>query len=253
MSKPLALITGASRGIGLEISKKFKREGFLLHLVSQNKERLKQVAESCFPDSTYSSLDLSKETEVNDWLNNLKIIPDVLILNAGYALNKPFLNTETSERAIEFQVNFFSNVKIIHALLPKMNPGSAIIGIGSLTALLPFPGDMHYAASKAAYHSFMQSLYIEERGRGVHIGQVLPGFVKTDMTEHVQSILPFHTAKEVAESVWSCYKNKKKTLIPGIINQANAFFARSFPSLFSSFLEASIKYLPFQIIPVNKK
>ena len=253
MSRPQVLITGASRGIGLEISKKFHSEQFRLHLVAQNRERLTDVVQNYFPGAMMSPVNLSDEDLVNQWLDSIGDPPDVLVLNAGYALNKPFLETDSSERRTEFQVNFFTNVQIIKKMLPKMKPGSAIITIGSLTALLPFPGDIHYAASKAALYSFMQSLAIEEKDRKIHFGQVLPGFVKTDMTAHVDSVLPFHSASEVAESTWSCYKNKSKIVIPGIINQANAFLARSFPSLFSTMLEIGIKYLPFPIIPENRK
>lgn len=253
MSKPLLLITGASRGIGFEISKKFQAKQFQLHLVAQNRDRLTNVVRNFFPGAMMSPVNLSDEDQVNQWLDSIEGSPDVIVLNAGYASNQRFLETELLERKTEFQLNFFTNVQIIQRMLPRMKPGSAIITIGSLTALLPFPGDVHYAASKAALYSFMQSLAIEERGRNIHFGQVLPGFVKTDMTAHINSVLPFHSASEVAESTWSCYKNKSNIVIPGVINQANAFLARSFPSLFSNLLELGMKYLPFPIIPENRK
>lgn len=253
MRKKLAIITGGSRGIGYETARTFLSEGFRLHLVGRDEQRLRKVQSELGTEMCQvSSVDLSDQGKVETWLQSLQEIPNAVILNAGIAKNKRFLSTSANDRETEFKINYLANATIIQYFLQRLNPHDSIIVVSSLTALLPFPGGSNYAATKAALNSLLNSLRIEERKRNIHIGQVFPGFVRTDMTESVESILPFHNAEEIAQEIWKTYKFKKKNSVPGALNQLNTAFARFAPGLFSDFLQFGMDNLPFKILPETK-
>jgi short-subunit dehydrogenase len=103
--------------------------------------------------------------------------------------------------------------------------------VGSLTALVPFPGNATYAATKAALLAFVRSLRLELSETDLHAGIVLPGYTRTAMTEKKESLLPRMEADEVAVAIERCIEEQRAVVVPGKANQLSALLFRVFPDL----------------------
>ena len=123
--------------------------------------------------------DLSKTEELPELVD--KLIAQFgsinsLVLNAGFSFSKLFEETNHEEREYEFKLNYFAPSLLIELLLPQMikQQDAHIVAVGSLTGLIPFPGNANYAASKAALYTLFRNLRIELADHPIHVGMVLP-------------------------------------------------------------------------------
>jgi len=189
----LALITGASNGIGYELSKIFARNGYNLILVARGEEKLQEtkdhLADYKSEVSTYSA-DLSKYDEIinfKQWIdqNNIKI--DVLVLNAGRGLGGSFINsTDLKEELNLIRLNIDSIVhmsKLFIGDMVKRNEGKVLM-TSSISGTAPIPFEAVYGASKAFVNSFFFALRNEISITNVRMTLLLPGATETNFFEN---------------------------------------------------------------------
>lgn len=183
------LITGGSAGIGLEIASLFSKKDNHVIIVGRNKERLQNAAEQ-LKNVTAIACDVSNEEEVNSLVARLnKEFPDlnVLINNAGrailYNLSEEGVNA-FDKSADEMLTNYFSVIRLTEKLLPqlKKQDEAAIVNVSSIVAFVP--GSLAtYSASKAALHSYTQSLRINlEENSSIKVFELMPPLVDTDFS-----------------------------------------------------------------------
>lgn len=187
MKSKLAIITGASSGIGHAIAQALHPLDYHLVLLGRNTERLKAVA-STLSGSEYYQCDLDdidQVTKISGSLaNNFKdknFNKVVLINNAGIVSRMPFQDNSLEEWHKQFQINLFSPAILTQGLLPflKEQKQSRIINISSTLALRPIENTSIYSASKAALNSMTQALALELAPFRIPVNAICPGIVET--------------------------------------------------------------------------
>lgn len=173
----VALITGASSGIGLVTAKAMQRAGYRVFGTSR------RAAAS--PDGiTMLSCDVTDEASVNDMVAEVlqqagRI--DLLVNNAGVGLLGAAEESSTAQAQALFDVNLFGITRVTNAVLPTMrNQGKGrIVNISSVMGLIPAPYNALYAATKHAVEGYSESLDHELRGFGIRVVLVEPAFTRT--------------------------------------------------------------------------
>jgi short-subunit dehydrogenase len=183
-----AIVTGASSGIGEATARRLGEDGWKLLLVARRADRLEALAGS-LPDASALALDLTAadapervRATVDERLGGRL---DLLVNNAGGSWRAAFGDPEEGgyenvRRTME--LNFDSPVRLTEALLPVLRSSapSAVVNVASVAGRVARSTAGSYGASKAAMIAWTDSLHLEERDNGVHIGLVLPGFVSTE-------------------------------------------------------------------------
>jgi short-subunit dehydrogenase len=183
-----AIVTGASSGIGEAAAKRLAADGWKLLLVARRADRLEALA-ATLPDASALPLDLTGadapervRAAVDERLGGRL---DLLVNNAGGSWRAPFGDAEKGgyenvHRTME--LNFDSPVRLTEALLPVLRSSapSSIVNVASVAGRVARATAGSYGASKAALIGWTDSLHLEERSNGVHVGLVLPGFVSTE-------------------------------------------------------------------------
>ncbi len=185
--RPLvALITGASSGIGEATARRLAREpGAQLVLVARRADRLRELAAELPVPVTWVAVDLVDDdaperiaahvSEHHDRLN-------LLVNNAGAAWRGTFAERGYANVRRTMELNFDAVVRLTDALLGLLRASqpSAVVNLGSTAGRVARGGSGAYSASKFALAGWTDALHAEERAHGVHVGLVLPGFVKTE-------------------------------------------------------------------------
>jgi short-subunit dehydrogenase len=188
----VALVTGASSGIGREVAILLARRGYRLVLTARRAERLKELAAALPPDAVEAVLpcDLACAGELEALAARLSARGEggveVLVNNAGFGLYRPFLSHSTEDFRRLMEVHYFAAVSTIRAVLPGMveRRRGQVINIASIAIKMGPWGHAGYAASKSALATLTQTLAAEYRGTGVRFSYVNPGIVETEYFEH---------------------------------------------------------------------
>ncbi|MCO5114483.1 MAG: SDR family oxidoreductase [Bdellovibrionaceae bacterium] len=195
MNTKLAIITGASSGIGHAIAQALHPLGYHLVLLGRNTERLKSVSTS-LPGSEYYQCDLDDVDQVTKISSSLagsfkdkNFNRVVLVNNAGVVSRMPFSENSMEEWQRQFQVNLFSPAILTQGLLPflKDQKEARIINISSSLGLRPIPNTSIYSASKAALNSLTQALALELAPLKIPVNAICPGIVETPIQEFYQT------------------------------------------------------------------
>ena len=205
MSDRSALITGASRGIGLGIAQMLARKGFGLTLGARDADRLAEVAKELealgspsvegvagnLADEAYPAQAVTAHGERFGSM-------DCLVLNAGVGTAGDVGSFPMRRFDKTVAVNFRAPFALLQESLPLLrtaaerNPeqGSRILAMSSITGVYTEPGLAAYGATKAALLSLIETLNAEESGNGVCGTSIAPGYVETDMSAWVQDRIP---------------------------------------------------------------
>ncbi len=181
--RPVALITGASRGIGQAIAHRLAPTHDLL-LVARDEQQLRQVATECEASGAKVqpiALDLTNVLDTARRLTGLHV--DVLVNNAGVAVMRPFLEMTAEEWHRQVDVNVNALYHVTRAVLPGMmerQRGHVCI-IGSIAGRNTFVGGTCYTGTKHFVMGFAESLMLEVRDAGVGVSVITPGSVDTDL------------------------------------------------------------------------
>jgi short-subunit dehydrogenase len=198
-SYAVALITGASSGIGLELARQLAREGAKVALVARRKDLVESLAGeiraaggSALPLPCDVRERMSMHAAVSQTARDLGPI-DLLIANAGVGHVIPADTFDAALFEDTIRTNLLGPVYAVEAALPAMLSRHAghIVGVSSLAAYRGFPMTHAYCASKSALNAFLEGLRAEIFDRGVRVTTVCPGFVRTPMTVKNTGAMPF--------------------------------------------------------------
>ena len=243
--KPMALVTGASSGIGSEFARALAARGDDLVVVARDASRLDALAERLEAqygvDVEVLSADLTTKkgrAVVEARLESAEPAIDLLVNNAGMGTYGKFaeLSREAETRVIRLNVQ--AVVQLSHAALPGMieRGSGGIINVSSLAGHQPTPLNATYGGTKAFVTSFSQALHEELRGTGVKVMVLCPGFTRTEFQERagvdsgsVPSFM-WQTPEPVVAAALRAYDQGRAVCIPGALNQAGAAFSSAMPA-----------------------
>lgn len=188
-ARRVVLVTGCSSGIGRALAIQFadhnKGRDFHVFASARNTESLRELPSHIERISLDVTSEQSTKACVQSIVKQVGRI-DVLVNNAGLnAAVGPAVEVELDRVRATFEANFFGLIRITQAVVPHMmdRRTGTIINIGSTVGLVPLPYASAYAASKAAVHSFSESLQMELRGFNVFVTVVAPGAIKSNIGE----------------------------------------------------------------------
>ena len=242
--RPLALVTGASSGIGKEIARCLANGGYDVALVARREELLRELADElvtehgCRADVIVA--DLSDASQV-DTVKQMVEEANVLVNNAGFG--KWGMLTDQDEGSVEemVDVNIRALTTLTRHYAGKMmvRGGGRILNVASIAAFQPGPGMAAYCATKSYVLSFSRSLHSELKGSGVTVTCLCPGYVETGFGEvagmnlrgeiKTWSAIP---ASRVASIGVRAMERGRREVIPGLLNKPVPFFGRVLPVSF---------------------
>ncbi|HEV8151872.1 MAG TPA: SDR family NAD(P)-dependent oxidoreductase [Solirubrobacteraceae bacterium] len=182
----VAVVTGASSGIGEAVARRLAAEpGMALVLVARREDRLRALAGTLSAPTSHVAVDLTDDdapARVRDHVLDRHGRLTLLVNNAGASWRATFAEGGYANVRRTMDVNFDAVVRLTEALLPALRASvpSAIVNVSSTSGRIARPRAGAYSASKFALAGWSDALYAEERAHGVHVGLVLPGYVKTE-------------------------------------------------------------------------
>ena len=222
-----ALVTGATAGIGAAYSKLLAKDGFDLILVARDKKRLAETAKSLSKEFGIKAeilvADLTKANQLAKVEKRLasKVKPiEVLINNAGFGINKSFLDSDIAAEQQLLDVLVTAPMRLTHSVLPlmKQRNSGTIVNISSVASWI---AGGTYSAAKSYLTVFTESLHTELRGSKVNISALCPGFTKTEFHQRgrmkmngLPNFMWLSAEKVVAQS-WQAAKSGKAISVPG--------------------------------------
>ena len=189
-SKPLALITGASSGIGATFARKLAARGYDLALVARRRDRLRLLADELThrfrANCTILPADLTADGElktVEDFLAGSANL-QLLVNNAGFGTLGPFWEAAIESQDAMHRLHVLATMRLTHAALRNLTARGqgAIINVSSVAAFTPRPGSTSYYATKAWINCFTEGLHLELKSAGsqVRVQALCPGFTLTE-------------------------------------------------------------------------
>ncbi|MCI0699687.1 MAG: SDR family oxidoreductase [Planctomycetia bacterium] len=242
--RPIALVTGASAGIGTELARVLAADHDLI-LTARRSEQLQSLAEeltrvhgaTChiFP------ADLAEPTAPRQLFDSITALGrpvEVLVNNAGFGDLGPFASADLEKLLRMIQVNVTALTELTGLFLPGMlaRKQGRILNVGSVAGFQPGPFMAVYYATKAYANSFTEALHSELRGSGVTVTALCPGPVATEFAAvaGMQSSRGFTlgqriTARSVAEAGVRAMRKGQRMVVPGLQNRLMLFLERFAP------------------------
>ena len=187
MTKPIALVTGASRGIGRAISERLAQDGFFVVGTATTDSGADAIANFLAENGTGKKLNVADSESVTDFIkavNDEIGTPTVLVNNAGITRDNLLIRMKEDEWDDIINTNLTSVFRMSKAVLRGMTKAKTgrIINISSVVGNTGNAGQSNYAAAKAGILGFTKSLAKEVGSRNITVNTVAPGFIDTDMT-----------------------------------------------------------------------
>jgi len=187
MTKPLAVITGATSGIGAAYAQAFAQRGYNLMLTGRRENVLQQLADRLAQEFSVNVAlqigDLSRPQDLQDLVDTLTQLPEVdaLVNNAGYAVDGRLGEVAWAQHQALLDVHVTATTRLTHAALPKLIQAKGIlINVASVASWIPTAQSALYGPSKVYIRNFTESLALAYRHDGLRALALCPGFTITD-------------------------------------------------------------------------
>lgn len=214
----VAIVTGASSGIGLSVTRKLCAAGAKVALVARTRAALEAVVASLGEDRAAAF-----PLDVADFAA-LAALPgavaarfgglDILVNNAGLNHRGAITDLTAQQAADVITVNLTAPVYLTRVCCDHLRRGGAIVNVASIAGMVPVPHEGAYSASKAGLRAFTAVIAEDLAERGIHVGSVCPGPVDTPFFGDIESVpdlvfsQPMSTADEVADAVLECIERR---------------------------------------------
>jgi short-subunit dehydrogenase len=240
----LAIVTGASAGIGAAYAERLARDAYDLVLVARRRERLEELAERLARTHGRSvdvlAADLGSPEGVRAVEARIAAEPalELVVNNAGFGTTGPFAELDRDAEEEEVRLNVVALLRLTHAAVSvfQARGHGSVINVSSLAGFQPAPFNATYAATKAFVNSFTQALSEELRGSGVRLQLLCPGFTRTEFQEvagfATGSIPDFAwmTAEAVVDVSLEALRRGDLVVIPGGGNKMMGAVFRAMPA-----------------------
>ena len=223
MSK-IVLVTGASRGIGLEAAKHFSKEGYKVIGTSRGDFNLGELIGD---ESAISvQLDLMSKESIKNLFADLKsedLLPSVLVNNAGITKDQLFLRMKDEDWDDVIETNLNGLFRVTKAFIKPMvkNKFGRVINISSVAGLMGNSGQVNYSSSKSAMVGFSRSLAKELGSRNITSNVVAPGFIETDMTTFLNDDEKVEVSKNIPMKRFGTVEDVAKCIVFLASDEAN--------------------------------
>jgi short-subunit dehydrogenase len=243
--KPLAVVTGASSGIGAAYARALAARGYDLALVARRQGRLQQLTEEL--GSRYHTAcavlaaDLTNEAElrrVEEFLAGAENL-ELLVNNAGFGTMGRFFEAPVESQDAMHRLHVLATLRLTHAALGNLtarNKG-AVVNVSSVAAFVPRPGSTSYYATKAWINCFTEGLHLELKGAGsrVRVQALCPGFTVTEFHDVLgldRRTIPgrwWMAAEDVVEASLRGLEKGKLFVVPGLRYKLLVWLLRLLP------------------------
>jgi NAD(P)-dependent dehydrogenase (short-subunit alcohol dehydrogenase family) len=199
---PVALVTGASSGIGEALAREYARRGHRVALLARRQERLASLANELGPGALALACDVARDGDlercVAETLDRFGRL-DVAVANAGVGGPSTFARSTLDDYRRVFETNVFGVIRTARACLEPLRASRGRFAVvGSVNGYLSMPASSAYCASKHAVRSFATSLAIEWQAEGVSVTHIAPGFVESEIRLLGGDGAPLENAKDPA-------------------------------------------------------
>jgi len=254
-TRPIALVTGASTGIGRAFALRLADRGHDLVLVARDTARLealaKELGDSYNAGAEVLSADLSDPValaRVERRVADADRPVDLLVNNAGYGTAGRFVELPIEGEVGEIELSVVALGRLTHAALaPMVERGrGGVINVASIGGFQPTPGNATYCATKAFVISFSEAIHEELKGTGVKCMVLSPGFTRTNFQTRAgidSSEVPgflWQEAGDVAEYALRAYGRSRASCVPGPLNRATAAFSALTPTTVTRKIAAGV-------------
>ena len=252
MTKPVALVTGASAGLGVEFARQLSKRGHRLVLAARRKDRLEDLAKQ-LGKARAVAIDLSKANATAKLMADLEAngeVVDVLVNNAGFGLIGRFAELDAKRERQMIDLNVATLTDLCRAVAPGMigRKSGAILNVASTAAFQPGPKMAVYFATKAFVLSLSEALHEELKPHGVHVTCLCPGPTRTEfgnvagfggngLFDRVAMDSP-----EVVKAGLDGLNRNKAVVVAGFVNRLGAISTRFAPRSLVRKIAGSIKY-----------
>jgi short-subunit dehydrogenase len=240
MTRPVALVTGASSGIGEQFARVLAERGHDLVLVARDRARLDALAKELTEKRAVYCEVLPADLTDADQLSAVEAraaTVDVLVNNAGFGTTGRFHEIDLDAEDREIRLNVLALARLTHAAARAMAARGAggILNVASIAAFQPGPGNATYSATKAFVVSFSEAVHEELRGTGVSVTCLCPGFTRTEFQERAgfdEKRVPriiWHSADAVARAGLDGLARNRAIVVPGAFYKVAATATRLTP------------------------
>ncbi|MER3432609.1 MAG: oxidoreductase [Leptolyngbya sp. ERB_1_1] len=241
-NRPLAVVTGASNGIGYELAKQFAENGFDL-LVTATDSKIDEAApafEQFGAKVETVQADLAKYEGVEKLYQAIEATGrpvEAIAINAGVGVGGKFIETDLQEEINLIDLNITSSVHLAKRIVKPMvqRRQGRILFTSSIAALMPGPYEAVYAASKAFLRSFSQALRAELKDSGVTVTALLPGptdtnfFQRADMDDTKAGASKKDDPAQVAIQGFEALMAGRDEVVAGMANKVQAAVVQTLP------------------------
>jgi uncharacterized protein len=250
--KKVALVTGASAGLGVEFAHQLAKRGYTLVLAARRKDRLDTLARDV-ANARAVAIDLSAETAARRLIDDIEAhgeTVELLVNNAGFGLIGRFAELDPSRQRQMIDLNVATLMDLCRAVAPPMiDRGSgAILNVASTAAFQPGPKMAVYFATKAFVLSLSEALHEELKPHGIKVACLCPGPTRTEFGEvagfggNVMFDRVAMDAPEVVKAGLEGLEANDAVIVPGWINKVGAASTRFAPRSVVRKIAGSIKY-----------
>lgn len=244
MSRPLALVTGASGGIGEAFARELAKRGYDLALAARSVDKLEALAgdlRTAGAETHVFPADLGAAdgpAMLMDAVHESGLTVDLLVNNAGFGDLEPFDRADAGKLTEMINLNVRALTELSHAVTPGLieRGRGGIINIASTAAFLPGPGMATYYATKAFVLSLSEALHVEMKPKGVTVTAVCPGPTwsgfqeKADMEgSKLLKASRMMTPDDVARIGMDGYEKRKRVVVTGVSNKITIAIAKLTP------------------------